>query len=72
MNDDFKTTGLNDPETYVLTYNGFNNYMVLFFTDLKRAHIHKIPYRNSPQQEIKIPMGFDYLNVFRPNEHSED
>ena len=35
MNDNFKTLGLNNPETYVLTHNRFNNYMVLIFTDLK-------------------------------------
>ena len=52
MNDDFKTPGLNNPETDVLTHNGFNNYMVLIFTDLKKPQIYKIPYRNSPHQEI--------------------
>ena len=29
--------GLNNPETYVLTDNRFNTYMVLIFTDLKKA-----------------------------------
>ena len=73
MNDDLeKILGLNNHETYVLTHNGFNNYMVLIFTDLKKAQIYKTPYRNSPHQEIEILMSFDYLHLFRLNEHSED
>ena len=31
---DLKTPGLKNPETYVLTHNRFNIYMVLIFTDL--------------------------------------
>ena len=46
--------------------------MVLIFTDLKKAQIYRIPYRSSPHQEIEILMSFDYLHLFRPNEHSED
>ena len=64
--------GLNNPETYVLTHNRFNTYMVLLFSDLNKAQIFKIPYRNSPHQEIEILMSFDYLHLFRPNEHSPD
>ena len=33
---DLKTPGLNNPKTYVLTHNRFNNYNVLIFTDLKK------------------------------------
>ena len=72
MDDDFKTLEQNNPETYVLTHNRFNTYIVLVFTDLKKTQIYKIPYRNSPHQEIEIIMSFDYLHSFRPNEHSED
>ena len=64
---DLKTPGLNNPETYVLTHNKFNYYMVLIFTDLKKAQIYKIPYRNSPHQEIEILTCFDYLDLYRPN-----
>ena len=63
---------LNNPETYVLTDNRFNNYMVLIFTDLKKFQIYEIPYRNSPHQEIEKFLSFDYLHLFRLNEHSED
>ena len=63
--------GLNNPETYVLTHNRFNTYMVLIFTDLKKAEICKILIE-VPHQEIEILMGFDYLNLFKPNEHTED
>ena len=69
MNVDF---GLNNPETRVLTHNRFNSYMVLVFTELKKAQVYKIPYRNNPHQEIEILMRFDYLHLFRPIEHSED
>ena len=62
---------LNNSETYVLTHNRFNNYMVLNFTDLKNAQIYKMPYKDSPHHEIEIFMSFDYLHLFRPNEHSE-
>ena len=62
----------NDPEIYVLTDNRFNNYMVLTFTDLNKAQIYKIPYRDSPHHEIEILMSFDYLQLFRPNEHIRD
>ena len=43
--------------------------MVLIFN---KAQFYKIPYRNSPHQEIEMVMSFDYLHLFRPNEHSED
>ena len=36
---DLKKPGLNNPETYVLTYNRFNTYIVLVFTDLKKAQV---------------------------------
>ena len=31
-----------------------------------------MPYRNSPHQEIEKVTSFDYLRLFRPNEHNED
>ena len=71
MNDNFKTPGLNNPETYVLTHIGFNNYMLLVFTDLIKAQIYKMPYRDSPHHEIEILMSFVYLNVFKPSVHTE-
>ena len=46
--------------------------MVLIFEGLNKAQIYKIPYRNNPRHEIEIIMSFDYLNVFKPNEHTED
>ena len=69
---DLKTPGLNNPETYVLTHNRFNTYIVLIFTDLKKAQIYKIPYRNSPHQEIENVMSFDYLHLFGPDENNKD
>ena len=61
-----KTPGLNNPETHVLTRKSFNIYMVLIFTDLKKAQIYKMPYRNSHHQEIEIVTKFDYQHLFRP------
>ena len=69
---DIKTPGINNPETYVLTHNMFITYKVLILSDLNKAQKYKIPYRNSPHQEIEIVISFDYLNVFEPNEHTED
>ena len=64
--------GLNNPETYVLTHNGFNTYMVLFFSDLKKAPIYKIPYRKRPHHEIEILMSFDYQHLFGPDGKADD
>ena len=59
MNDNIKTSGLNNPEGYVLKHNRFNKYMVLLLTDINKAQIYKMPYRDSPHQEIEILMIFD-------------
>ena len=64
--------GLNNPETYVLIDNRFNNFMFLIFSDLNKAQIYKMLYRDSPHHETEILISFDYLHLFRPNEHSED
>ena len=56
----------------MLTDNTFNKYMVLIFSDSNKAQIYKMPYRNSPHQDIEILMSFDYLTLFRQTEHSED
>ena len=50
----------------MLTYNRFNSFMILIFTDLKKAQIYKIPYKNSPHQEIEIVTKFDYQQLFKP------
>ena len=67
-----KTPGLNNTETHVLTHKRFNTCWVLIFSDLNKAQIQKLLYRNSPYQEIERVMSFDYLNVFKRNEHTED
>ena len=67
-----KTPGLNTPETYVLTHNRFNTYLVLIFSDLNKTQIYKMPYREGPHHEIEIAMSFNYLILVRPNEHTED
>ena len=46
--------------------------MVLLFTDLKKAQLFKMPYRNSPHQEIEILMSFDYLHLFGPEGKADD
>ena len=56
----------------MLTHNRFITSLVLIFTELKKAQIYKIPYRNSPHQEIEIVISFDYLHVFGPNENNKD
>ena len=69
---ELKTPGLNNPETYVITHNRFNTYMVLIFDDLKEAQIYKMPYRNNPHQEIEKVMSSDYLHVFGPDKDNKD
>ena len=60
-----KTPRLNNPETHVLTYNRFNTYMALIFTDMKKAQIFKKPYRDSPHQEIEMVTKFEYEHLFK-------
>ena len=64
--------GLNFPETYVITHNRYITYMVLIFSDLNKAQIYKIPYRDSPHHEIEILMSFNYLHLFRPFGKADD
>ena len=67
-----KTPGLNNPETYVLTHNRFNTYLVSIFSDLNKAQRFKMPCSVSSNDESEIVMSFKYLTVFKPNEHTED
>ena len=46
-----KTLVLNNPETYVLTENRFNTYLLFIFSDLNKTQIYKKPYRDSPHHE---------------------
>ena len=72
MNDKIKRPGLASPESYVLKHARFNKYMVLIFTDLNKAQIYKMLYKKNPHKDIEKLMSFDYLHLFRPNEHTED
>ena len=56
----------------MLTHNRFNTYMVLIFSDLNKAQIYKIPYRDSPHHGSEILISFFYMGLFKPNEHTED
>ena len=67
-----KVAGLNNPETNVLTHNRFYDDLVSFFSQLNKNQIYKIQYRDSPHHEIEIFESFNYLNLFEPNEHTED
>ena len=69
---DVKVIGANNPESYILTDNRFNTYMVLIFDDLNRAPIYKMPNRVSLHRESEMLVSFDYLNVFKPNKHTAD
>ena len=64
--------GLSNPGTYVITHNRFNTYMILIFSDLNKAQIFKIPYRDSPHHEIEILMSFGYLHLFGPDGKADD
>ena len=66
-----KTPGLNNPETHVLTDNGFYTILVLIFSDLNETHIYKMPYRRGPNHEIEMLLCFNYLYLFKPFEDNE-
>ena len=66
-----KTPVLTDTETYVLLHNIFITYLVLIFTDLNKAKIFKIPYKDSPNYGIEIVMSFSYLNLLKAKEHTK-
>ena len=55
----------------MLTHNRFFTYLVLIFSDLNKAHIYKMIYTDSTNHEIEIVMGSDFLNLFKPIEHTE-
>ena len=46
--------------------------MVLILSDLNKAQIYELPYRDSPHREIEIIMSFNYMNLFKPKEHTKD
>ena len=56
----------------MFTYNSFFTFLLLIFNDLNKAQIYKMPCRDSPHHEIEIVMSFNYLNVLKPNDHTED
>ena len=64
--------GLNNPETYVKTHERFNTYMVLIFSDINKAQIYKIPYRDSPHHKIETLRSFDYIHLFGPDGKADD
>ena len=66
-----QTSRLNNRGNYVLTNNRYNTYMVSILGDLNSAQIYKLPYRDSPHHEIEILMSRNYLNLFKPIEHTE-
>ena len=68
----FKTPGLINPKHYVLTDITFNTNMVLIFSDINEGQIYKMRYKDNPHFEIEKVMSFDSLNVFKPNEQTED
>ena len=67
-----KTPGLINPENYVLRHKGLSTYLVLNFTDLNETQIYKMQDKDGPHHEIEILMSFNYLNLCKPNEHTED
>ena len=46
--------------------------MVLIFSDLNRVQVYKKPYRVSSYDRIELGICFNYVNLFRANEHMED
>ena len=67
-----KHQDLNHSVSYVLTHITFITYLVLISSDLNKAQIYEMPYRDSAHHEIETVMSFNYLNVFKRIEHTED
>ena len=61
----------NNPETYLLSHDGFIDYLVLIFVDKKRAQIYTFPSRIDEHDIIKLIIDFQYKRLFRPNKHLE-
>ena len=55
----------------MLTHKKFHTHLVLIFTDINEAQIYKMPSRESSHDEIEIVMSFNFLKLFKPNEHAE-
>ena len=53
-------------------YSCFNTFLVSIFDDLNAAQIYKVPYRDRPHHENENKVSFQYLILFKPNEHTED
>ena len=49
-----------------------NTKLVLIFNDLNKAQFYRKPYGKSPHNEVEILISFNYLNLFKPYEHTED
>ena len=69
---DNKTLEIINPETYLLTHIRFSTYMVLLFSNLNKAQIYKMPYRDSPYHEYEFVISFNYTKLFKPNDQKED
>ena len=61
----------NNPETYLLSHDGFIDYLVLKFVDRKKAQIYTFPNRVDEYDIIKLLIDFQYKRLFRPNKHLE-
>ena len=56
----------------MLTVIRFYTFLLLIISDLKKAQIYKVPYRDSPHDEIEILLSSNYLNLLKANEHKQD
>ena len=63
---------MNNHETYVLTGNRFNTFLVLIFSDLNKTQVYKMPYRDSPHHEIRTLMSFNCLYLLKAIGHKKD
>ena len=59
-------------KTYVLKHNRLITYLVLIFSDLNKAQIFKMLYRDSAHHEIVKVMSLKYLELLKPDELTED
>ena len=67
-----KTLGLKNPDTYVITQNHLQTYMILVFSDLNKTQISQMLSRDSPYHKNEILMSFKKLTLFIPIDHTGD
>ena len=61
---------MNNPETFVLTQNRFNTYIILFFSDERDARNYKMPNRFRKHRDLEELVNAKFSEMFKTDENS--